>query len=254
MEPCRPWATLDQMSGPCAPADPDAEPPVAGLDPGELELALARATEIVWALSGRQFGVCTVRVRPCDLPGRCSHRRRGCRCGIVSELDVGLRPLVDAQVTVDGEPLPSDAWRIDDGRWLVRLDGDPWPRCQDMAVEDDEAGSFVVDATYGVEPPLSGVGAVMALACQLAMSRDPSRSSECVLPKRVTSVTRQGLTVLALDPFEFLDQGRTGVYEVDQFLAAFNPDGVAAPPRIVTPDTYRRRFRRVRTGPPVPPV
>jgi hypothetical protein len=38
------------MSGPCAPADPDAEPPVPGLDPAELEQALARATEIVWAL------------------------------------------------------------------------------------------------------------------------------------------------------------------------------------------------------------
>lgn len=255
MGPCAPWATVDQLTGPCAPGDPDAVPPVPGLDPDDLADGLARASEIVWALSGRQFsGLCTLTVRPCPPAAvRCSHRT-GCRCGIVSEIDLGLYPLVDAEVSIGGEVLPAGSWRIDDERWLVRLDGERWPVRQDLSVEDDDEGAFVVAATYGTAPPLSGVGAVIALACQLAMSRDPSRASECALPKRVTTVTRQGLTVLALDPFDFLEHGRTGIYEVDQFLAAVNPKKAGAPPRIVTPGTHRRRFRRVRTGPPVPPA
>lgn len=54
-----------------------------------------------------------------------------------------------------------------------------------------------------------------------------SNSSQCMLPDRVTAVTRQGVSWTVLDPQLFLKNGLTGIGAVDQWLNATNGKGVA---------------------------
>jgi hypothetical protein len=74
------------------------------------------------------------------------------------------------------------------------------------------------------------------LACQLALACQPETQGKCQLPKRVTNVVRQGVSMaMVLDPMAFLDEGKTGIYEVDLFLASEREDrkrGAA----VLTPD------------------
>jgi len=48
----------------------------------------------------------------------------------------------------------------------------------------------------------------------------------CSLPERITSVTRQDVTWITLDPLDFLDKGLTGIGSVDQWITAANQRGV----------------------------
>lgn len=45
--------------------------------------------------------------------------------------------------------------------------------------------------------------------------------SLCQLPERVTSVTREGISLTTLDPQTFLDRGLTGLIRVDEWLASY---------------------------------
>ena len=42
-----------------------------------------------------------------------------------------------------------------------------------------------------------------------------------------------------LDPQDFLDKGRTGIYQVDLFLRTVNPDGARLRARVFSPDIPR---------------
>jgi hypothetical protein len=101
-----------------------------------------------------------------------------------------------------------------------------------------------VDYAYGMPPPAAGIWAVKALAEQICLSM--SGSSDCRLPERVTSVSRQGVSYSILDPQDFLDKGRTGIYAVDLFLEISNPDRARLPARVFNPDWPRGRRQ---TGP-----
>jgi hypothetical protein len=55
----------------------------------------------------------------------------------------------------------------------------------------------------------------------------------------VQSITRQGISMAILDPFDFLDNGRTGVYQFDLWLATVNPTGLPRRSRVFSPDIAR---------------
>lgn len=96
-----------------------------------------------------------------------------------------------------------------------------------------------VTYTYGVEPPTLGKLAARTLAfefCKLWNGDD-----DCMLPQRVTSVSRQGVSYTILDSQEFIDDLRTGLYVVDMFLKSANPDRARAKARVFTPDVPRAR-------------
>jgi hypothetical protein len=48
-----------------------------------------------------------------------------------------------------------------------------------------------------------------------------------VLPERVQTITRQGVTVGFLDPQDFLEKGRTGITMIDLWLRSVNPRGIS---------------------------
>lgn len=216
--------------------------------------AVRVATEMLWALSGRQFGLCTVTLRPCRrdcwtsgtwpwgwtefLPGAysfptpaliggqwfnliCGICGDTCSCTRLSEVDLPA-PVHDVvQVKVDGAPLATGAYRVDDDRRLVRVDGGEWPRCNDLTVSDTHVGTWSVTARYGQDVPEGGAWAVGELGCQLMLAFNGS--SDCKLPPGVTTLVRQGVTVQMNTVTDLLKDGLTGLYLVDTFIATWNP-------------------------------
>lgn len=237
--PCEPW----DVRWPCA--IECGSPEVTGQ-------AVEVATEVIWALSGRQFGLCTVTLRPCrrqcdkfPWPGpdqvswagtgwvsptlvagqwfnvTCTKCVNGCSCTSISEV-VLPAPVHDVvQVKVDGVVVSGSGYRLDDNRVLVRLGAD-WPTCNDLALDDTHPGTWSVTARYGLEVPAGGAWAVGELACELvkAMCGD----DDCRLPRNVTQLVRQGVTIEFPDIKELLITGLTGLYLVDQFIAVWNPN------------------------------
>lgn len=215
--------------------------------------AVRLATEILWALSGRQFGLCTVDLRPCRrdwldyelwpigwyevLPGStfptpaliggnwfnlvCGVCGETCSCNQVSEVLLPA-PVHDVtRVLVDGVTLPTSAYRLDDDRRLVRVDGAEWPRCNDLTRDETQVGTWSVTARYGQDVPESGAWATGELACQLIAGLN---GGECRLPRAVTTLVRQGVTVQMDSITELFKKGLTGLYFVDAFITTWNPN------------------------------
>jgi hypothetical protein len=61
----------------------------------------------------------------------------------------------------------------------------------------------------------------------------------CGLPQRIQNITRQDVSVTVLDSFEGIDEGHTGIWVVDSWIAS-----VTKPLQfssVTTPETHRRR-------------
>jgi hypothetical protein len=226
----------------------------AELDLTDTQLAghLMLASEILWALSGRRWygGGCTeeavLRSSP-PLPGTQSwpyHASWG-SCGCWAHgtwLDGRFFPPRDYRhqqapmairlprapvtsvlsVTVGGEPFA--AYNLIRQGWVERIDGQGWNTCD---------GETVVRYTFGEPPPLGGREAVIKLAVEFARA---SLGQACRLPQRTTSVVRQGISIEMTDPMEFFEHGRTGLFEVDLWLSAVNPQGRPQSAGVWSPD------------------
>ena len=231
--------------------------------------AVAAATEILWALSGRQFGTCDVTIRPCrrscaNAPwgwheifpgsswlqpvlyagqwynivcGNCSGD--DCSCNVVSEITLPAPATQIVQVKVDGITLLPGEYRLDGNRYLVRL-GEMWPLCNDLNRDDTETGTWSVTARYGRTVPEGGALAIGELACEINKA---IHGADCRLPRQVSQLARQGVTITFPDTTSLFKLGRTGLYLTDMFIAAWNPDGLRAPSRVYSVD--RPRSRRV---------
>jgi hypothetical protein len=237
---------------------------VSSVSPTELATTTLAATQLVDALSGRQFGLCTITLRPCRLSCQpvttgwypygggssylydrwywplteCSTCGVGCSCTTISQVELPY-PVHDVvTVKVDGTPLVTGAYRVDDDRWLVRLDGDAWPACNDLSVSDDEAGSWSVTARYGQDPPQLGKDAVGEMTCELLKS---FAGEACGLPANVTQLIRQGVTIKFSDVPGMFAKGKTGLYLVDAFIMAVNPSGLRRRPRVFDVDAVSAR-------------
>lgn len=237
---CTPWATDADICSPCDDYD---------FDSALLDDMLVVASDILFDLSGRQYpGNCQDAVRPihpCICRGRRSERRfrSGPVCGCAPRgVELGNYPVTGVdEVKVDGVVLAESLYRVDDWRWLIRLD-DPagtnpgWPCCQDMTFASTEPGTMEVTFTYGLAPPPGGVRAAATLACELALLCQPETVGACRLNPRVTSLDRQGISMVLSDPTQFFPEGRTGLAEIDLWLVAVNPAGIRRRAAILSPD------------------
>lgn len=93
------------------------------------------------------------------------------------------------------------------------------------------ARDITVDYTYGSPPAIDWQRAVNQLAQQFALAE--ACDAGCRLPERVTSVAREGISYTLIDPQEFLNEGRTGLYFVDLVLAAYGGRGRTS---VITPE------------------
>lgn len=78
-----------------------------------------------------------------------------------------------------------------------------------------------IQYTFGSALPEAAEQAMNLLAVEIQLGIDGD--TECRLPERITSVSRQGISYTILDPLSYLDQGRTGIPEVDSVIRALNP-------------------------------
>ena len=263
-------------------ADGATCPHLDGLDAVAKAAVEEAATAYLWNWTRRRYGLCSVTLRPCrddcggstyrgatgvPIAGTYGHtvggswvpvlvngdwynvRCGGCgsRCSCTVVHDLVLPGPVDSvtEVKVDGAALDPSAYRVDNHRRLVRLDGEGWPWCQNMAEADTEDGTWSVTYMQGTPVPAGGQIAAGTLACELAKA--VCGADDCRLPTRVQTITRQGVTIGVLDTFEGLDAGKTGLWAVDSWVASVTQ---AASGGFYDPQA-RARTRRI-TSPPGP--
>lgn len=238
---------------------------VSARSPEVTGYAVRAATRILFALSGRRFGQCTVTLRPCAddcgdvaawplwgdssllvsrtpwdfyrLPYCSGYCTGGCSCRHLSAVRLPALTSRVVEVKLDGTPMATGAYRLV-GKDLVRTDnGASWPRCNDLSAGDDRPGTWSVTAVIGEEVPDSGRLAMGELACEITKA---ASGMDCRLPPGVTQLVRQGVTIQYPDVGQLLKDGRTGLYLVDLFLASENPNGLTRRPRVGDVDAILR--------------
>lgn len=144
------------------------------------------------------------------------------------------------EIRIGGQVLDPSAYRIDNYRLLVRTDGGQWPTCQDMSADPTQPNTWLVSYTLGMPVPVGGQVAAGLLACELAKAL--CGDNTCALPRRVQSVTRQGVTVATLlDTFEDVDKGRTGIWLIDSWVASVTKPQPRS--KVYSPDLPRHSRR-----------
>lgn len=227
---CTPWAVRDDLCSPCVGPE---------LDPDELDEKLQAASDLLFAMSGRQFngGGCTDTVRPI-FPDSCGHAEVMLPYYPVTAItSVKVRDRSDEAITT----LQATDYRLDNKRVLVRLEGSDgtrklWPHQDLYQNESGDGRFFEVTYTYGVAPPQLGVNAAATLACEMYLACDSSAADKCRLPNKVQSIVRQGVSMELIDPNQFLTEDFTGIYEVDSFLKAYNPKKLRRSASVWSPD------------------
>jgi len=236
------------------------------------ERMITATSEILYALSGRQYsGSCTETVRPCAqgsaLPGfawsrwtypwtpmksgstwlnigpACGcHISYDCACSGIPEVFLGRSDVTEILlVDIAGTTLAAGNYRLDHGSRLVRIDGSLWPCCQDLSEDIGETGTWYIELAHGVDPPQSGKNAAASLATEMVKA---CIGADCRLPQRVTNIVRQGVSMTLLDPLDFMTDGLTGIYDVDLFIKAVNPNGLMRRATAWSPEV-RGKGRRV---------
>lgn len=256
--PCQPWVSSAGVAELCG----------VGAPAIDYSAAADWASQLLYELSGRRFsGLCQRKLRPCrqgcgcwmpasyGLPGGAAWgwdtgmwrsfsggRALECGCGCTQRVRLPYPTRIVNQVRLGGVIVDPTTYRLDEQRWLIRIaEKGGWPLCQDMSLPDGAAGTFDVTVTYGAPPPISGVEAARALACELYKLKTPA-AGECRLPSGVTQILRQGLTVTK-QAQRVWNQGQTGIIAVDAFLMAYNPNGRRRRGRVWSPDIAKTAKR-----------
>lgn len=222
-------------------------------DPAKMAEVLQFSSDVLYEISGRRWpGLCQTLVRPLGAQPYVGAARwpadgfspsiqlvqrgiwTGCTCNRsvrtgcsnVPEIKLADRVVSITQVKIDGQVVPPTEYRLDDHRYLVGLrqpDGSErfWPCCQREDLPDTEVGTFSVAFVRGGLPPVGGTIAAASLGCEFAKALGllgDDAAKKCRLPRRVTSIVRQNVTVAVLDPLTLFQEGRTGLPEVDLWL------------------------------------
>lgn len=215
------------------------------------------AASFLWRATGRVFGLCAQTYRPCarscfdggsglPTPYRfggswynlsCASCAGSCSCRDISEIWLPGTYAVTGLV-IDGAPLdPESEVLVYDHSRIVRADGQQWPTCQDLSLPSDavsgQAGTWEITILSGSPVPAGGELMAGILACELAKACIEDDS--CRLPKRVQTITRQGITVGFQDAFENLPDMLTGLWEVDAWITSARATGWREP-TIGSPD------------------
>ncbi len=186
--PCEAWCSPEDVLACCAGEITS--------DTAVLEDSCMAATELLYALSGRQFtGDCTQTVRPCVdgcgcwpynvMPGLSYGAPQypvgaggwgpwgfwgsgwgwgadSCGCTPISRaLLPGYPVTAITEVKIDGDVISSDEYRLDGFRWLTRLyspDGERqwWPGCQNLGLPDTEVGQAAAQLACDIYNSCSG--------------------------------------------------------------------------------------------------
>jgi hypothetical protein len=222
----------------------------AETDIARMQTCVDTAVLILWSLTGRQFGVCPRLARPCPsqredswMPGwswyvgsAADWVTAECVCG--PKCTVGGPGVVHlpgpvyevTAVTVDGVALAEDAYVLEGDR-LYAVSG-RWPD-QDLGKPAGMPGTWVVEYLSGLEPPAGADEMVGLLALEFW---NACNGGKCRLPRRVESLTRQGVSMKMKDPAVLFQSRCTGIPEIDMWISAINPHQLVAPASVSSPD------------------
>lgn len=206
------------------------------------------AVSVLWALSGRQFGVCPMTLRPCEFGVRglptgglgFTLARDGGHwvnypCGCAGACTVSAPNIVHlpgpvhavAQVVINGEVIDPAEYTVE-GNALYRRAG-RWP-VQNLRRPLGDPGTWSVTYSRGQAVP-AGVAKLTGLLA--AEFHAACNGGKCRLPRNVTAVTRQGVNYQVYNPQEIYTSGKTGLAEVDGWLAAINPVALPQAPVVL---------------------
>lgn len=237
---CSPWATV---------ADLEATPRLPERTDEQWERLLWRSSEILYALSGRQWTG-----GGCESTVRFGRVRLDCLWWIPADVAWPVPGLLDW-------PTPTGPWHVQlpaapvTGVTLVQIDGAALTAGADYSVHLSSGllerhgrpwptdGSLHVTYTYGLPPPRGGVDAAARLAVELALYELGDEA--CRLPSNAVSVTREGITISMARPgAERGSSGLTGLVDVDMWLHAVNPQKLTRRSSVWTPDVPNGRRMR----------
>lgn len=194
------------MRSPCGPGNwPikwDATPATEKVDAGLRATVGPLAVQALWAATGRRFGLVTH-----------THVAHPSRPGWYCE------PTHNAGILLPGpvyEVLQVVAGTVTYPHTDYALRGDfllhtvsPWPR-----------QTTVITYMRGAPVPVGGDVYAAVLAAEIVSG---IKGGKCRLPSRATSVAREGVNIVLANPEEYLQEGLTGIPEVDQWITTHNP-------------------------------
>ncbi len=210
--------------------------------------AVKAASYLMWALSGRKYsGVNTTTERYVRFAPLINTRLIQEAAIVNSRINKALsivEPWVSAETrirlrgqpvqevltvrNVNGGIVPVDSYYMVDHSTLQFSEGA-------LIVPADIEVSYI----YGSQPPALGKMAARRVAIEFVKLWEGD--TDCALPQRVTSVTRQGVTYTVLDSQDFLEEMRLGIYEVDLFLKTNNPSRAQKRSKVFSPDIPKAR-------------
>lgn len=248
---CSPWATVDDLTT----RQRDRLTELGFTDDIEIDAALLRASELLWAFSGRQWlgGGCEEdavlrSLEPVSGTGSWPYSPSWGRCGCWAygtwlddrwypgpyagshagapiAVQLPRRPVTSVEsVTVGGDTFL--AWKLLPSGWLQRTDGQPWNVC---------GGDTEVTYRFGDPPPAGGRDAAVELGIEILL--DGIGHEDCRLPPNTVSVTRQGLTMELMTTDR--PPLRVGIPMVDMWLDAVNPYSSPQAATVWSPDVPR---------------
>ena len=239
----------------CLPELPPEDDPTYEERLAEQNAAEDLAVQILWALSGRQFGVCETLVRPCP-PEACGGGMRagstwdqtatpyiptyeygrwvnytcGCstRCNAAGPRTIHLPGPVQGivTVTINGEVIDPSEYVLE-GDILYRKGGQ-WPP-QDYNKPLDEDGTWSILYLKG-NPVPAAAGVFVGLLAKEFLAA--CSGDTCRLPRNVVMTTSRGITK-TYDPSAMYANGKTGLSEIDMWLSAINPYAILSAPRVL---------------------
>lgn len=207
---------------------------------------------VLWRLTGEQFGIREVTVRPCPPSGWPRSPfvpffadglwdRVGCGCGVpdrclhsgpsMVHLPGPVAPATDDEpvvVTIAGEVLDPAEYVLE-GDILYRRDQKIWPS-QNLARPMGEPGTWSVTYRQGRAVPPGGATMAGRLAREFMLAC--SGSDECELPSSLRQTTSRGATN-SFDPTSILEAGLTGITAIDHWINAINPNGLMRAPVVL---------------------
>jgi hypothetical protein len=254
---CDPWP-VDRTK---LPDLPDEDDPGYDAAVEAQENAIKIAVHLLWALTGRVYGVCETKARPCTtgiyrppfisgwspdsgFNGRpyliwsgSGWSTDACGCGATcvasgpyaAHLPGPVYP-EDAThpitVLIGGDVLDHDHWVLE-GDVLYRRDA-PWPS-QNMGKPDGEDCTWSVIYWRGLKVPAYVGVFVGTLAAEMLAA---AAGENCRLPASVRRVSRQGVS-MEIDPASIVQSGMTGLLEIDRWIASLNPHRLMQPPSVI---------------------
>lgn len=193
------------------------------------EEAIEMATAIIFKLTGSQytgiyeaeecFSRCvseSVVHRPKLIDGKMYNLPLSSKC-IDNRLYVRGTPVYSIKsVSINGKPVDKELYGILDNIAIVRKDG------QQILSSTDKV---CITYTTGRRIPKPLKRAVRRLADELILWDLDDDS--CAIPTNAMSISRQGESFTLMSPEDFISEGKTGIYDVDQLIKAYSKQKTA---------------------------